>query len=127
MRKQFDEALNDLSNSLVKMAALSEKALELAMQALAKQDEALCKKVIEDDREVDGIEKEIEQKALKIIIKFQPVAADLRSVTTALKMITDIERIADQAADICSITLKMLGQEYCRKIEHIPDLPSLLI
>ena len=122
MRKQFDKALGEMSDSLVKMAALSEEAIEKAMQALVNQDEELAKKVISGDSEVDIYEKEIEQKALSIIIRFQPVAADLRSVTTALKMVADVERIADQAADICSIALKMIGQNYCKKIEHIPAM-----
>jgi phosphate transport system protein len=120
MRKQFDRALNELTNLLVEMAKLSEDAMEKSIHALVNQDEEAAKAVITGDSRIDSLEKEIEQKALSIIIKFQPVAADLRSVTTALKMVADIERIADQATDISSITLKMIGQEYCKKIEHIP-------
>lgn len=124
MRKQFDNDLKKLSDELLKMVTGAENAIRLAVRALENKDAALAKQVITGDSEIDELEKSIEQQALKIIIRYQPVAADLRSITCALKMITDIERIADQASDISSITLKMIDEEYIKKIDHIPKMTS---
>ncbi|MDR2202072.1 MAG: phosphate signaling complex protein PhoU [Clostridiales bacterium] len=124
MRKNFDDDLQGLSGELVKMAAGAEEAIRLSVRALTQKDAELARAVIEGDGAIDDLEKSIESRALKIIIKYQPVARDLRSVTCALKMITDIERIADQASDISSITLKFIGAEYIKDIEHIPAMAA---
>lgn len=120
MRKQFDSELQLLAEQLIKMAAAAEDAIRSSVKALAEKNAALAEQVIAGDSEVDALEKAIEQQALKIIIKYQPVAQDLRSVTCALKMITDIERIADQASDISSISLKLVNKKYIKEITHIP-------
>jgi phosphate transport system protein len=124
VRKQFDLDLEGLSAALYKMAAGAEDAIRLSVRALTQKDGALAQRVIDGDGAIDEQEKSIEQRALKIIIKYQPVARDLRSVTCALKMITDIERIADQAADISSIALKFLDRAYIKRLEHIPAMAA---
>lgn len=104
------------------MAAKAADAINLSIEALTGKNEDLAKTVIAGDTAVDELEKTIEHKALQIIIKYQPVAMDLRFVTSALKMITDIERIADQAADISFITLKLVSEEYLKELKHIPAM-----
>lgn len=107
MLKRYGEDLNRLFEELIKMAALATDAVRKSARALTEGDAAAAEEVVRGDDAVDGYEKEIEQNALRIIVKYQPVANDLREVTCALKMITDIERIADQAADIASLSAKI--------------------
>ena len=107
MLKRYGEDLNRLFEELIKMAALATDAVRKSARALTVGDAAAAEEVVRGDDAVDGYEKEIEQNALRIIVKYQPVANDLREVTCALKMITDIERIADQAADIASLSAKI--------------------
>lgn len=107
MLKRYGEELNRLFEELIKMAALATDAVRKSARALTEGDATAAEEVVRGDDAVDGYEKEIEQNALRIIVKYQPVANDLREVTCALKMITDIERIADQAADIASLSAKI--------------------
>ena len=107
MLKRYGEDLNRLFEELIKMAALATDAVRKSARALTEGDAAAAEEVVRGDDAVDGYEKEIEQNALRIIVKYQPVANDLREVTCALKMITGIERIADQAADIASLSAKI--------------------
>jgi phosphate transport system protein len=102
------------------MGGLIERAIARATEALVKQDTELAREVMEDDAEIDEKEKEIETQCLKLLLIRQPVARDFRSVSTALKMITDMERIGDQAADISEICIILAGQNYIKKLEHIP-------
>jgi phosphate transport system protein len=100
MRSRFDEQLDQLNKELLEMGALIEHAIESASQALISQDVVSAKKAIEFDREVDQKEKDIESLCLRLLLQQQPVARDLRQISAALKMITDMERIGDQALDI---------------------------
>ena len=103
MRNRFDEQLELLNNSLISMGALCETAIADTIRALLTHDLRLAKEVIATDKEIDQKEKEIEALCLKLILHQQPVARDLRQISAALKMITDMERIGDQAADIAEI------------------------
>ena len=100
MRNRFDEQLDLLNNSLISMGALCETAIAGTIKALLCHDLRLAEEVIATDKEIDQKEKEIEALCLKLILHQQPVARDLRQISAALKMITDMERIGDQAADI---------------------------
>ena len=120
MRRKYDEQLELLGNMLVEMGALIETAIARATQALKTQDIAQAKKAIAYDKEVDQKEKDIEQLCLKLLLQQQPVARDLRFISAALKMITDMERIGDQAADIAEIAIMLAGTPYIKEIEHIP-------
>jgi len=121
MRNKFEEQLAALNDMLIEMGALIEKAIHLTIEALEKQDATLAKQAIAFDDEIDQIEKDIEALCLKLLLQQQPVATDLRVVSSALKIITDMERIGDQAADISEITLMMAGSPYI-KLEHIPKM-----
>ena len=103
MRSRFDDQLDALHTELIEMGALCENAISNAAEALLKGDLSLAKRAEEFDQEIDQKERKIESLALKLLLFQQPVAKDLRQVSAALKMITDMERIGDQAADISEI------------------------
>ena len=107
MRKQYDLELNELNTQLIKMAAAVEQAVADAMKALKERDKKLADAVSENDRDVDRMERQIEDMCLMLLLKQQPVAGDLRFISAALKIITDLERIGDHAQDICEISLTM--------------------
>ena len=127
MRKHFDEQLKDMNNSLIQMGALIENAIALATKALVAQDAALAKEAIECDNEIDEMEKSIESQCLKLILHQQPIATDLRLISTALKMITDMERIGDHATDISEITLFLSNAIYIKQLENIPQMAQATI
>ena len=105
MRSNFDKQLAVLKNQLTEMATLIETAIDSAATALILSDKSKATQAIEYDKEIDIMEKDIEGLCLKILLQQQPVAKDLRQVSAALKMITDMERIGDQARDISEILL----------------------
>lgn len=110
MRKQFDTELQELNLELIQMGALVESAIDAAVTALTKQDAAMAREAIEFDSNVDEMERDIERRCLRLLLQQQPVARDLRQISTALKMITDLERMGDQAADIADLVLRLVEQ-----------------
>ena len=104
MRNRFDEQLNTLNKELVIMGALCEKAISCAVKYLTDGDEAMRADCIEADSQIDRKERDIETLCMKLLLHQQPVAKDLRVVSSALKMISDMERIGDQASDIAEIS-----------------------
>jgi phosphate transport system protein len=104
-REHFNEQLARLDTELLKMGALVERALKGALYTLETEDISLAAEVIESDDGINQKERDIEMLCLDLLLRQQPVARDLRTISAALKMITDIERIGDQAADICRIML----------------------
>ena len=127
MRSRFDEQLIQLNNNLIEMGALIERAISRATKALMSQDADSARDIIEGDVVIDEKEKEIESICLKLILNQQPVARDLREISTALKMITDMERIGDQAADISELCVFLSMQEYIKELEHIPKMAEATI
>ena len=107
MRSQFDEQLALLNKELIEMGALCEEVIKLASEALTERSAALAAKVAPLDSEIDQKERTIESMCLKLLLQQQPVAKDLRQISAALKMITDMERIGDQAEDISEIITYM--------------------
>ena len=103
MRSHFDEQLAELNRELIAMGALCEEAIAIAAKALMTGDTCLAAKVSPVDSEIDHMERGIESMCLKLLLQQQPVATDLRKISSALKMITDMERIGDQAEDIAEI------------------------
>ena len=104
MRSRFDEQLALLNQQLIEMGALCEEVIALASKALTEGDPALAARVAPLDTEIDQKERTIESLCLKLLLQQQPVARDLREISSALKMISDLERIGDQAADIAELT-----------------------
>ena len=105
MRNRFDRQLVQLNDELIEMGGMIEKAIADTVKALVNQDTELAKVVIDYDEEIDHQEREIEQLCLKLLLQQQPVARDLREISAALKMVSDMERIGDQAADIADLSL----------------------
>ncbi len=122
MRNRFDRQLCQLNDELIEMGELIEKAIEDTIKALVSQDVELANTVINMDDEIDAKEKEIENLCLKLLLQQQPVAKDLRLISSALKMITDMERIGDHATDISEITIELSSQKYIKKLEHIQQM-----
>ena len=111
MRNKFDEQLLQLNHEMIEMGALCEEVIALSSQALTEGDTALAAKVAPLDSEIDHKEREIENLCLKLLLRQQPVARDLRQISAALKMITDMERIGDQAEDIAEIVAFLDGRQ----------------
>ena len=109
MRNHFDQQLERLHVELIEMGALCEDAIAAAAEALLQGDEALARSAQEAEREIDQKEREVEGLCLKLLLQQQPVARDLRLISAALKMITDMERIGDQAEDIAEIVRTVQG------------------
>lgn len=109
MRSKFDKQLALLNTELIEMGALCEQAIAMAAKALEDRDYSLAKNVLPIDSEIDQKERDIENLCLKMLLQQQPVARDLRQISAALKMITDMERIGDQASDIAEIIKFMEG------------------
>lgn len=122
MRKQFDEQLKELNLEMVRMGGAVENAINAAINGLVRRDGELNKRAIEADSSIDEMEKQIESRCLRIILQQQPVATDLRKVSAALKMITDMERIGDHAVDISEIALFL--DEGMRKPD-LADIPKM--
>jgi len=110
MRSRFDEQLARLNKELIEMGALCEEVIALSSKALTAADKELAKKVAPLDTEIDQKERNIESMCLKLLLQQQPVASDLRQISAALKMITDMERIGDQAEDIAEIVCFLDGR-----------------
>ncbi len=122
MRNRFDRQLEQLNNELINMGSLIEEAIEMAITALIKQDVKKAKDVVAFDEEIDEKEKEIESLCLKLLLQQQPVARDLRQISAALKMITDMERIGDHASDISEMTILMADKPYICNISHLQTM-----
>lgn len=122
MRNRFDRQLVQLNNELIEMGGMIEKAISDTVKALVNQDIELASNVIEYDEEIDHQEREIEQLCLKLLLQQQPVAKDLRLISVALKMITDMERIGDHATDISEITIELSKESYIKKLDHIQQM-----
>lgn len=110
MRNRFDEQLFELNRELIEMGAMCEEAIATAAKALSSGDLKLAKKVRDNASAIDQMERDIEGRCMKLLLHQQPVAKDLRLISAALKMITDMERIGDQAEDIAEIVTFLDGR-----------------
>ncbi|MBQ7827736.1 MAG: phosphate signaling complex protein PhoU [Clostridia bacterium] len=116
MRDRYNEQLKELSDSLIHMGSLCEVAISAAMKLLLDEDEAMAEKVAVADGEIDQMEREIEQNCMKLLLLQHPMAHDLRSISAAMKMISDMERIGDQAFDIAELAPHVSHSEVKNKI-----------
>lgn len=126
MRNRFDRQLLQLNDKLTQMGVMCEEAIALTVTALIEDNTEMAKGVYERDDEIDHLEREIESLCLKMLLQQQPVARDLRQISAALKMITDLERIGDQAADIAEIII-FLGGKSRMKFDEIKQMASAVI
>ena len=114
----FDEALASLRDNVLMMAGLAERSLDRAIKGLLKRDDNLCANAIADDEEIDQLEKQIDKDGIDVLLRYQPVASDLRRVVAAMKLSPNIERVADQATNIA---------RRARKLNKHPALPEAQI
>lgn len=122
MRNGFDRQLMQLNNELIRMGNLIEQAINEAIAALVKKDVKRAQKTIDFDQQINEQERVVESLCLKLLLKQQPVAKDLRLISSALKMITDMERIGDHAADISEITLYLAKNGEGKQVEAIESM-----
>lgn len=122
MRNRFEKQLEQLNNELIEMGNMIEHAIQSAVTALIKEDMDQARAAIEYDQEVDRQERDIEALCMKLLLQQQPVARDLRLISAALKMITDMERIGDQAADISEITLMLSKDAYAYDLSLLSQM-----
>lgn len=122
MKNALDTQLERLNNELIIMGSLIERAIEMTVDALINKNKEEAEKAIEFDDLIDEKEQEIESICLKLLLQQHPVARDLREISAVLKMITDMERIGDQAADISEITLLLADKPYLKELIHIPQM-----
>src|SRR5882757_6528688 len=114
----FDEALASLRNNVLLMSSLTERSLDRAMTGLLQRDDEMCAIAIADDEEIDQLEKQVDKDGIDLLLRFQPVASDLRRVVSAMKLSSNIERIADQAVNTA---------RKARKLNHHPALSELQV
>ena len=126
MRNRFDEQLNNLNNELITMGALCEDAISSAVKLLVDNNLKMKETVYETDKQIDQKERDIETLCMKLLMQQQPVASDLRTISSALKMISDMERIGDQASDIAEIAEYAYGSGM-ESETHIADMARATI
>ena len=126
MRNKFEEQLEKLHVEMIQMGPLCEDAISAASEALLKGDESLVQVAEDAERETDQKEREVENLCLKLLLQQQPVAKDLREISSALKMISDLERIGDQAADIAELTRFVRIPTGAGRL-HIEDMAKAVI
>ena len=125
MERQFDQELNILKEDLLKMASLAEDAIAKSIKALVERDSTLAQEVIDRDREINLLEIEINNQCLKLLALKQPMAVDLRFITSTMKIVSHLERIADQAVNISQRTLELIKQPLLKPLIDIPRMAKL--
>ncbi len=124
MRSKFDEQLSELNKEMIEMGNKIICSIQRAIEALSSKNEYMARLIMDGDMEVDRLQKKIEGICFNLLIQQQPVAKDLRTVTAALKMVTDMERIGDHAADISEMTILMGQNSEIDKFEHISKMAT---
>lgn len=122
MRTVFEKQLKEINNELIKMGELIKESVRIAIKGVVNKDKEVLESVITSDFKVNEKEKKIERLCLQVLLKQQPVAKDLRNVLATLKMITDMERIGDQAADICEVTLRLIKKNSAEKLDELQEV-----
>ncbi len=125
MERKFDEELKKLQTDLLKMAALTEEAIHKSIEALKQKDMKLAESVIKDDSKIDKIELDIEEKSINLLALRQPIAIDLRFITTGMKINAELERIADLAVNICQRAIEIGYEPHIKPLIDIPKLANV--
>lgn len=125
-RKMFEASLEDLHTDLLRMGSMVEKQIYECIEAIVNQNEELAEKIIKNDDVVDDMQKVIENKAIKLIAMQQPIASDLRNVFTTIKIVTDLERMADHAVDIAKVVKRVKNEKYAKPLVDIPKMGKLV-
>ncbi len=126
-RHHYLKEIENLQHEILRMGCLMEEAVKKSIKALVMQDAVLAKEVILADDELDELEHRIESHCIRLIATEQPVARDLRIIFTALKIITDLERMADHAVDIAKIAIRLADEQYIKPLIDIPRMADIAI
>lgn len=124
MRSKFDEQLNQLNDEMMRMGTMIEDSIEKAIDALVNQKVTLAEEIMARDEDIDRQQKKIESICFNLLMQQQPVARDLRTISAAMKMVTDMERIGDHAADISEITVMLGNQPYPFSLDLIKKMAT---
>ena len=122
MRSKFDEQLKNLNEEMMHMGSMIEESIQKAIEAFIHQDADSAKAIMEGDSEIDREQKKIESLCFNLLMQQQPVARDLRNISSALKMVTDMERIGDHATDISELAIVLSEKTYVKKLDHIEEM-----
>lgn len=122
MDRHFDEELKDLRNDILKMGCFAEEAIYRSVEALKNRDTAMAKNVIDNDAKIDELELAVDEKCIDLIARHQPMAKDLRFITTGMKLNAELERISDIAVDIAQRTLEIINKPLIKPLVDIPKL-----
>ena len=120
----FDDALSSLRNNVLMMSSLTERSLDRAVTGLLERDDDLCVLAIADDEEIDQLEKQVDKDGVDLLLRFQPVASDLRRVVSAMKLSSNLERMADQAVNIARKARKLSRHQALSEIDFIEPMHS---
>ncbi len=124
-QRHFDEELADLKTKLLRMAAQTEDQIDKALTALVTRDSALAREVIERDHEINALDVEIDEESIRLLALHQPAARDLRLVTTAMKIATELERISDLAENVCERTIELNEEPQLKPYIDIPMMGNM--
>ncbi len=124
-RTTFESELEGLQNDILRMGTLVEQAIHDAVKSLADRDPNLAEKVVKEDDVADDLQMEIENKCLALLALQQPIARDLRTIGTAMKIVTDLERMADHAVDIAKVTIRIHDQPLIKPLIDIPRMAEI--
>jgi phosphate transport system protein len=119
-KKEFGRELESMHLDLIRMGGMIEEAIDKSIYSLEKRDRELAGSIIENDKRIDDIERVIESQCLRLLLRQQPGEKEVRSISTAIKMVTDMERIGDHASDIAAETLRFGDHPFIKPLEHIP-------
>ncbi len=125
MATHFDEELYELKNEILKMSTFAEEAIFKSIESLRNRDKKMAQSVMDNDVRVDALELKIDEKCIDLIAKHQPVAQDLRFITTGMKLNAELERIADLAVDICQRVLELVDKPLLKPLIDIPKLSAI--
>ncbi len=125
MERHFDEELKELHKEILRMGVLTQEAIFKSVESLKNRDKAQAKDVINADNRIDELELEIDERCVDLIARYQPMAGDLRFITTGMKLNAELERIADLAVDICQRVLELLDKPLLKPLIDIPKLSTI--
>jgi len=124
--KSFDEGLKRLTNAIARMGGLAESQIAGAIQALVKRDTELAASIVEGDRKIDELEREVDERAIHMLALRQPMASDLRAVVGALRIASDVERIADYAANVAKRAIALAQMAPVRPVHAVPRMGRIV-
>ena len=125
MERHFDEELKELHRDILKMGAMAQEAIFRSIEALKDRDKIQANEVISADNKIDNLELDIDEKCIDLIARYQPMAGDLRFITTGMKINAELERIADLAVDICQRVLEIVDKPILKALIDIPKLSAI--